>query len=514
MVYGPNARRLASDSSSASMNASMNRRGYPASRPPSQPVGGRAQDSLKVTRGSLGALAHGWLRLLSPGVWAPVNESPHPLVVRAVRWAPIIAPAVIDGALLLCTLGLVAHVGRPAFALLPQSLIVPAVLGAYLVCSALLGVALYFAPNGVVWSLALVGIPPTLLTIMLGLAFGLPGALLALAAFAALLLLYSAARHALTRPGVVDVTLLMGEWYRTLPPGYNILLPGERVIVALRTSPRTYTTPLQRIALGSGRIAQARATVSYVVNAREAWRTASVRATWEDELHQRVSASVRESLGEWRYTPDGDLAAHGSIAQRALDDTRDWARSIGIRILSIRAHDIVVGAPAELQPRAPQAESLRARATPRVAPTYPPYQSYSAHPAHPVDAVDAMDRELDHDDGGLSDEPAPVSAPLATPSAPPIAHIPAMGTPSARAPLERPSPEALEDLYEAVRNRQITDTQVIREIASHFAALAREPAASAALPFDPIAAASLLDEYAEALDTARPVRPAQRARRR
>jgi hypothetical protein len=53
---------------------------------------------------------------------------------------------------------------------------------------------------------------------------------------------------------------------------------------------------------------------------------------------------------------------------------------------------------------------------------------------------------------------------------------------------------------------------VIREIAGHFAALARAPrAAGEPLPFDPAAAAQLLSEYADSLDA---VRPAQRARRR
>ena len=510
MVYGPNARR--GPESAPTMGATANRA---ASR------GGvaRAPESEALPRGGLGAILRGWLRLLSPSVWAPVHDAPHPLVVRAVRWAPIVAPAVIGGALLACALGLVARVGHPAFAPLPQAFVVPSLIGAYLVGGALLGVALYFAPNGVVWSLALFAIPAALLTVMLGLAFGAPGALLAVAVIAALLLLYSAARHTRTRPGVIEVTLFLGEWYRTLPPGYNILLPGERTLVALRAGPRTFTTPYLRVAITAGRAAQARATVSYAVNPSEAWRTAGVRATWEDELQQRVVASVRESLHEWRYTPDGQLAAHGSIAQRVLDDTRDWARSVGVRILSVRAHDITVGSLDELPL---QPGGVRAQATPRVAPAQPApamrparpaadphaYADAANHPAYDDSPDDPPDDPpgdpVDPDDAGALDDADDTFA------APPIARIPGM-TPRVRPPVERPSPEALEDLYEAVRNRQITDTQVIREIASHFAALGREPGVSAALPFDPVAAASLLDDYAEALDTAR---PAQRVRRR
>jgi hypothetical protein len=131
-----------------------------------------------------------------------------------------------------------------------------------------------------------------------------------------------------------------------------------------------------------------------------------------------------------------------------------------VRILSVRAHDIAIGAPSEHAPPLPAHAPVRP--TPHVAP---------------------MAR-------GAS---AGVQSP-------------------AQAPAERPSSEALEDLYDAVRNRQITDTQVIREIAGHFAALARAPrAAGEPLPFDPAAAAQLLSEYADSLDA---VRPAQRARRR
>jgi hypothetical protein len=63
-----------------------------------------------------------------------------------------------------------------------------------------------------------------------------------------------------------------------------------------------------------------------------------------------------------------------------------------------------------------------------------------------------------------------------------------------------------------VRSRQITDSQVIREIADNFAKLAGAGAhAVQALPFDPVSAARLLEEYADALDAARAARrPARR----
>jgi hypothetical protein len=411
------------------------------------------------------ALARGWLRALTPGSWAPVHDAPHPAVVRMVRWAPLVTPAVVGSVLLTLMLILAARAGYPPSAPLTPSEVIPALFLTYLVWGALQGLALYFAPNGVIWSLAFFGMPPLLLIVMFGEVFGWPGAILALGAMATLLLLYSGARRTQTPAGVVEVTLLLGEWYRTLPSGFNALLPGERVIVALRTTPRAFTTAMQRISLGPDQMAQARATVSYCVQPHEAWRTASVRATWEAELRQRISASVRESLGAWRATPDGDLAAHGSIAQRALDDTRAWARGVGVRILSVRAHDIAVGPPQRLS------------------------AAVADEPAHTQRRA-------------MPSQPAP-AAPRPTPRVAPRA---------ARPPTAPPSPAALEDLYEAVRNRQITDSQVIREIAEHFATLASAGAgATQALPFDPMAAAHLLEEYADALDAAlRARRPARR----
>jgi hypothetical protein len=475
IVYGPHARRS------------------PTTGPDNRSGPERSPAPAAALRVNFVALVRGWMRLLAPDAWVGVHDTPHPVAIKVLRWAPIIAPAVLGSLLLTLALALVARNGVPAYAPLPYSAVVPALLAVYLLGSALLGLALYFAPNGVVWCLAFFAGPPLLLTIMLSLAFGAPGGLLVFALLAALLLIYSCWRRSLTRLGSVEVTLLLGEWYRTLPPGYNILLPGERIIATLRTTPRAFTTATQRVVLAPNRVAQARATVTYVVNAGAAWRTAGVRATWEDELRQRISASVRESLDEWRGAANGgDAATRGSIARRALDETRDWARSVGVRILSVRTHDIAVGAPDALQ--SPQPADGRERPTPRVerAPATP-----RVLPAASAD--------------GRADAPWEESLRAQTP--PPISAPAALAQPAHLA-AERPSLEALEDLYEAVRNRQITDTQVIREIADHFATVAHEPyAPGGALPFDPAAAARLLGDYADALDTARPAqRPAPRAR--
>lgn len=444
-VYGPHARRSPT--------------GAPATTP-----------SAKATQLTVRALARGWMRTLTPDSWTPVHDAPHPAVVRLVRWAPIVMPAVVGSVLLTLMLILTARAGYPPSAPLTPSQVIPALFLTYLVWGALQWLALYFAPNGVTWSLAFFGMPPLLLVVMAGEVLGGPGAVFALAGLATLLLIYSGARRTQTPAGMVEVTLLFGEWYRTLPGGYNPLLPGERIIVRLRTTPRAFTTAMQRVSLGPDRMAQARATVTYVVQPHEAWRTASVRATWEAELRQRISASVRESLGAWRTTPDDNLAAHGSIAQRALDDTRAWARGVGVRILSVRAHDIAVGPPQRL-----------------AAAEAPPQSAQSTHAAHAA--------------------PRPTPRVARAPTA-----LPAPARPAAHA---TPSPAALEDLYEAVRNRQITDSQVIREIADNFAALASGGArAVQALPFDPVSAARLLEEYADALDAARAARsPARRSAR-
>ena len=495
MVYGPHARHTPTG-------------GPPYGGQPDRASAQRPPAPEAVAQATFAALVRGWMRTLTPASWQPVHDVGHPLIIRMKRWAPIVAPAVIGSLLLTLTLALRAHLHAPA-ALIPAAAVTPALLGIYLLGGALLGLALYFAPNGVVWSLAFFGGPSLLLAALLTVAFGPSGGLLVLSAVAALLLIYSAWRRSITSAGSVEVTLLLGEWYRTLQPGYNVLLPGERIITTLRTRPRAFTTATQRVALTRNRIAQARATVSYVVNPQEAWRTASVRATWEDELRQRISDSVRETLYDWRDAPGGDIASRGSIARRALEDTRGWARSVGVRILSVRAHDIAIGSPDELQPPQPADTSggqrvatrvERAPATPRVMPS----AAFVAPGAPPLDDPLDVDEE----------EEAPIPAAVA-PTMAERARIPAQARVVARpaSAAERPSPAALEDLYEAVRNRQITDTQVIREIAGHFATLAREPHAPGALPFDPAAAAQLLGEYAEALDAAQPA-PRQRVRRR
>ncbi|HEX8994469.1 MAG TPA: hypothetical protein VF812_00405 [Ktedonobacterales bacterium] len=476
----------------------------------------------KVTQSGIASLARAWMRALSPDTWAAVHTTPHPLTLQVRRWAPIVAPAVLGSILLTLTLSLQAH-ERAALSPLPASAILPALLAAYLAGGALLGLGLYFAPNGVVWCLALFAGPPLLLGVMFTLAFGLPGALLVLSLAAALLLIYSVWRRSSTPAGTVEVTLLLGEWYRTLQSGDNIMLPGERLITRLSVRPRAFTTATQRVRLTPQRLAQARATVTYVVNPRAAWRTAGVRATWEDELRQRISASVRDCLDDWRYTPNGDPAARGSIARRVLDENRAWARGIGVRILSVRAHDIAVGSPQELAPQLP-ADAAGQRATSRVerAPATP--RVMAAGPLVSMlepDELDDLDEpngpdDLDVNIAATSARSARASAPASAPADAPVAArtrvSPAVAAPAR--PAERPSPEALEDLYEAVRSRQITDTQVIRELAGHFTELARLPHAPGALPFDPVAAAQLLSQYADALDAAQESRASRAPRRR
>lgn len=87
-VYGPHARRSPT--------------GAPATTP-----------SAKATQLTVRALARGWMRTLTPDSWTPVHDAPHPAVVRLVRWAPIVMPAVVGSVLLTLMLILTARAGYP-----------------------------------------------------------------------------------------------------------------------------------------------------------------------------------------------------------------------------------------------------------------------------------------------------------------------------------------------------------------------------------------------------------------
>lgn len=390
----------------------------------------------------LAGLGRGWARVLTPKAWIALHDEPHPSVARVLRWSPILAPALFGGLMLTVTLALVAHMTSSPSGALAVPLVIalfPALFGVYLGGGASLGLALRFAPNGVVWLLALSLIPALTLTLMLSIAFGAPGMLSALAILFAALTLYTARQYRLTRVGTVDVTQLLGEWRRALRPGYNVLLPGERVIVTLDTAPHRFTTAQQRVALSGSRTAEARLTMTYAISAQDAWRTAQVRATWEDELRQRVVASLRASLNAWGAAGDISAPSPDILAQQALDATQAWVAEIGVVILSIRAHDIAVKA---------------SKAT-----------------------------------RGASQPLTPVSIPAGM-----------------------PAPDVLERLYNAVRKRQINDTRRIREIAGHFATLARLPRSTEPGAVDATAAARLLTEYVAVLEVA--TRRPKRARRR
>lgn len=450
-----------------------------------------------------GAVARAWGRILTPAAWALTDDTPPHWLAQVRRWSPIVAPALI-GSLLLTVALFIAARGRAAYAPLPVGATLPALLGVYLLGGALLGVTLYLAPNGVVWALALVGGVPLLLALLLTVVAGVPAGMLTLAVVAALLLLYSRARRRVTRAGAVDVTRFLGAWRRTLDAGYNILLPGERVIATFGVGPRQYATPMQQVSLGGDMVARARATIIYLVNPAEAWRLVDQPENWEAELHERLAAAVRAGLGEWRATAG---APRGAIAQRALSETQAWGRAVGVRIVSARAHDIAVGPLSALQRQPAQDGAPRG---PRPTPPMPhaPLPRPGAAPSHPrLYEEEHLRATSPWSQMGQGHERGPevvveggrvarVSAPIAA-----VASRTAASQPPSEA---LPSPEALEDLYTAVRNRQITDTTVIRQIARDFIAVARAAYVNQThLPFDGQVAARQLYDYADAIDQAR-----------
>lgn len=430
--------------------------------------------------------------MLTPAAWVPAHDAPHPAFVVIRRWGPLAAPLIEAGALVALTLGLLAR-GRSPYAFVPPSATILVVICCAIAVAVAQGLALHYAPNGVTWSLGLVCGAVLLAVALFSLALGLPAGLLALAISAALWLLYSRLARRQTPRGVVNVTLLMGEWYRVLSAGYNVLAPGERIIATLRVTPRAYTTPLQEVALGGGIVACAHTTITYVVNPQEAWRAVHIAASWEDVLRERLARATCEGLLQ-RYGPPAAGAApqngpHNTVARIALGEIRGWARSVGVRIISVRVHDIDCGPAAEVHARARQMAAVRARA----AQPQPMQMSQSRQ------APQAMQR-------------APLTPALGagmlgdSPRQPVI--VEADGVAPAPPETVAPSPAALEDLYAAVRARHITDTTVIRQIAAQFATLARQPLApDERLPFDALAAARMLRKYADAIDAARVTAP-------
>lgn len=311
------------------------------------------------------------------------DVSPSYSAVR--RWSPLAAPVLLDALLMALAALLARHaIGRVN---VPWQHVTTLAV-ALLVLSVLVAVALYAAPNDTMWTATLgLGIA-AYFTVAVVVLFGpLAGAGVALLLIVAGGTFVRERLHPVMEQ-TVHVTTLFGRYHRTLLPGVNVLLPGERMLAILQTQPQEHTTLPLRASTANGLENQATATIRYELVPEEAHRAVLVTRDWQRNLRQILAATVRDELANWdpawrdteRNDPLAESASDGPssresamqadvdrLARRVERRVREQVLRWGVQIAWVHLHDVVLPSPSERP-----APLLADRPTERVATERPP----------------------------------------------------------------------------------------------------------------------------------------------
>jgi hypothetical protein len=402
------------------------------------------------------------------------------------HWTPGLLPPLLSLLLLVLVVQLATHrAGNhaplvSANALLPLGII-------YLIVGTIFGALLYFAPSHTFWWLVLGAGLAAYLVVTLGIVTGPLGAAFALVVVGGAAFFYIRS-HLLSVPAnTVMLTRFAGAYHRTLPPGNNVLVPGERAVATVDLAVHEYTCPTQWVEVGDGGgaryVARAAATVSYRIVPAEAYRTIDAPEQWERELHELIANRLHDALTQWagRMMAGDEIVHDRYLATTLLQLLRPETQARGVRIASVKVRDMWLLPESETIPVDDWKQGDAARTLPAASLPAATAPSQLSPPATTVQA----------------------RSPVA--SAPPVAHdapTEAGLAPSAASASvgEDLPPEVLVAAYEAILEGQIRDPSTIRDIARAFARIAADAHLSAAFPYDAEAASHNLFERAKYFD--------------
>ncbi len=288
----------------------------------------------------------------------------------------------------------------------------------------------------------------------------------------------------------VDIVRSFGKYKRTLYPGFNILLPWERVSHHLNTAEILWSTPIQRIQLTRDEDVVLRGSINYQLLPEDAYHATSVK-DWEKGLHDYFITSIQAVAQT--FTPEDFIVwpqgmrmrrpTHGSsmplaegetrweqVNGQVLQRVRDHAVQWGVLVNQVRLYDISLAPHKDA--RQDEITEPIARKTPEA--TVP--QPSAPQPPAP--------------------QPRRVSqAPIAQPQQPrqPVA--------PQQAPTNHQLPKGLKEetlrkAYAMVKDGTLRDPEAIRDLAAQFETVANNPELNNAFSFD--AGRAALNLYAEA----------------
>ena len=337
--------------------------------------------------------------------------------------------------------------------------------------------------------------------------------------------------------GCVDIVYSGEKYTRTLYPGFNILLPWEKIYTRLSTEEVQWISPVQIVQLSREDDVRLRAIISYQLLQEDAYFAVSRVQNWEQSLQTLFQTTLQEAAAT--FTP-GDFLIWPQTAQQQQQPGEDdfisgfqrrdqinkhvlqlmservatWGVQvnwISMRDIELLPHGSAI-MPAQTIIPAQQAQPNQARVTPKeqtapmqisskikavaalVAQTSPVLRASRAPQAAQKAQAPRAAQPQAPKKAQAPQAPHAAATPVATPKAAASANGGAMNESG------RINEEVLISAYKAVQTGKITDPETIRRIASEFDAVARDPAASQKVSFDPARAAQNLFEQARKYD--------------
>jgi hypothetical protein len=404
----------------------------------------------------------------------------------------VLVPLLFGAVTCLIVLPLIAtgHASLPRIGFWPVILVIIAVALAQ-------GVALYSSgTNNSLWVVSNIGAFFLFLLVGTFAIFGLlPGLILFILLLAVSLIL---ARLYITPvpEGFVDIVYAFGKYSRTLYPGFNMILPWEKVVHELSTTEVQWDCPPQRVQMSRTEDVVLRMMISYQLLPTVAYLAVTQVKQWEESVHNVCIAAIQtivttfspDDLIVWQHglhsqaghlsnphsKPD-QIARWEQINSYLFDHIRDRVTPWGVQLNWVRIHDIILtphGAPILGESTAPADAGATSPMPTEVARQA---QSAGAVPPRPGPAA-----RPDAGPNVSQAAPGAYAAGAASASPPPRARVFTLPKTLRDEDLEK----VLVKAYKEVREGRITDPETIRSIADTFLSVAQDPEKSKLVSFD------------------------------
>jgi regulator of protease activity HflC (stomatin/prohibitin superfamily) len=384
------------------------------------------------------------------------------------------------------------------------------------------GAAIYFSgPHHNMWVLGTFG--GLILFVLFGV-FAVVGPLAGTLLLMAILIccIYLARRciHSVLE-GSVDIVYVSGKYKRTLYSGFNLLWPWEEVKHHVDIEEINWNCPPQKIQLSPEEDVVLRAVISYQVVPEDAYLAVSQIKNWEESLRNLFVTTLQtisthfaptdflawpQSLQAYQsqtahhdpqsvHLPDegvddftGGPVRRERINALLFQQMRDRVALWGVQIHWVRIRDI------ELAPH-----TMAAISVPPMLLDYATTTNDNSEEEELVTASNVVQSNatqfVDGQTGVSAEEPiGRIPIDQGATEVIQMAGFPTPGMPLP--PQNLPSEAILKKAYQEVQNGKVTDPQTIRQIATTFVAVARDPEANQKISFDAERAAENLYEQA------------------